>query len=333
MRFSNRALSGTLLKTSLESEEEHRQPIISGLLYENSILMIAADPGAGKSMLTACAMAQASSGLPVFGYLNVPKPVRFYYIPSERGLSEIKERLRVLKEHVPINYDYLVLDEDIIGMDVTKDSDADAIINRIKEQPLPPDIIILDPIYGFVKGGLSKDEKASEFCRFSTRLQKEFSCAIWMNHHTVKQSYDKEGNAIEKADPFYGSQWLKAHVTASFYMSRTPKGCKLENKKDSHGNLHELMEFNFDEESNLLVATNIESDDSIRTKVLNFILNRKAANLPFTFKEVCGVAKGVCHRTVRRVLVTPQIADLFFKQKSNGKETVYSFQKPLSSDL
>jgi RecA-family ATPase len=326
MRFANRAITGTLLRAALESEEEHRQPLIAGLLYENSILMIAADPGAGKSMLTACAMAQASSGLPVFGFLKVPKPLRFYYIPSERGLSEIKERLRVIKEYIPINYDYIVLDEDMIGMDVTRDADADAIIARIKSQALPPDVIILDPIYGFVKGGLSKDEKASEFCRFSAQLQKEFSCSLWMNHHTVKQSYANDGKAVEKSDPFYGSQWLKAHVTGSFYMSKTPNGCKLENKKDSHGNLHELMEFNFDDETNLLTAVNIESEDSIQSKLLNFILSRKAANLPFTFKDACAVTKGVCLRTVRRMLVTPQISTLFTKVKSNGGKTLYTFE-------
>lgn len=333
MRFAQRAVTGKLLKELLESEEEERQPLISGLLYQNSILMIAADPGAGKSMLTACAMAQASAGLPVFGFLKVHKPLRFYYIPSERGLSEISERFRVIREHVPIDYDNIVLDEEMIGMDVTKEQDADAIIMRIKDQPFPPDVIILDPIYGFVKGGLSKDEKASEFCRFSARLQKEFSCSIWMNHHTVKQSYGTDGKAIDKSDPFYGSQWLKAHVTASFYMSKTKTGCKLENKKDSHGNLHALMEFNYNDESNLLIATNVESEDSIQTKLLNFILNRKSADLPFTFKEAHGATKGVCIRTVRRLLATPQLADLFYKQKHNGGKTLYCFQKPLDSDL
>jgi len=328
MRFLNRAITGTLFKALLDSEEEDRQPLITGLLYQNSILMVAADPGAGKSTLTAVAMAQASSGSPVFGFLEVPKPLKFYYIPSERGLHEIAERFRVLRDHLPICYDNIVLDDEMIGMDVTKESDAEAIIARIKAQPFLPDVIILDPIYGFVKGGLSKDEKASEFCRFSTYLQKEIGCAIWMNHHTVKTSYATDGKAIDKADPFYGSQWLKAHVTASFYMTKTERGCQLENKKDSHNNLHKAIDLIYDQESHLLVATNVESEDSVKTKILNFILRQKAANQPFTFAVLSGVLKGVSTSYLRRLLCTPQFSSMFIKVKSNGGKTLYTFDIP-----
>lgn len=285
--------------------------------------MIASDPGVGKSTLIACSIAQATSGLPVFGHLDVPRPLRIYYIPSERGSREIIERFRELENEVPMKHDNIMVDDGLMGMDLTLPKNADKMIARIEATQFKPDIIILDPIYGFVSGGLSKDEKASEFCRFSSRLQHHFQCSIWLLHHTTKETYSADGSAIEKNDPFYGSQWLKAHVTGSYHMKKTARGVTLSNKKDSHANLHHTIELEYNAETHVLTALNIESSANKTTRALSFLRKMKTLKTQFTFNQFLTSLLPLSHSHARRLIGDTPISDLLIKHKHSGQKTLY----------
>ena len=101
MDFNRRGITGQLLKHEVHETPPERLPLVEGLIYEKSILMTTADPAIGKSTIMACAIAQMSTGLPVFGFLNVPRPLRCYYVPFERGRHEIIERFRLLESVIP----------------------------------------------------------------------------------------------------------------------------------------------------------------------------------------------------------------------------------------
>ena len=212
------ALSGRNLDRLLEETPAQRPSIIEGLLYENSILLISSDPGTGKSTLVANAIAQLSCGLPVFGSLHVPRPVKCYYIPFERGSQEIRERLKLIRESVPFNTDNIFIFEnlDIVAPNLYDIDDQNFLLNSIEKDCTRPDIVFYDPIYASVQGGLSDETKVSIFTRFNTRLMARFKCSTWLNHHTGKRSYDSKGLPIEKEDPYYGSIFLKAHCTGSY---------------------------------------------------------------------------------------------------------------------
>lgn len=323
----SKPLTGEQLKFEIRREDEQRKPLIDGLLYEGSVLMIASDPGVGKSTFTACAIAQASTGLSVFGFLDTPRPLRIYYLPSERGSREIIERFRDLESEVAMTYENIMVDDTFMGKDLTTKSNADELITHITSTAFKPDIIVLDPIYGFVAGGLSKDEKASEFCRFSSRLQTVFNCSIWLLHHTTKESYASDGSTIVKADPFYGSQWLKAHVTASFYMKKTQRGVSLIQKKDSHSNLHDLIELEYNPETHVLTALNIESNSNKKVRALTFLRRMKSTNRRFTFNEFMGCLLPVSNSHARQLLVDTPISDLLIKHKTLGQKTLYEVKQ------
>lgn len=323
---SYNALTGEALKSKIFEIRKEREALIEGLLYEHSVIMVSSDPGAGKSVLIANVMARLSVGLPVFNELFTPKERTCYYIPFERGEDEILERLKHLQSATPIEYPNIFINENFIGMNVIDTKHADFIINTIKLDCPKPDLIILDPIYAAVSGGLSTDEKASQFCRFSARLQNEFKCSIWLNHHTVKAQYSSfNGEAIGKDDPFYGSQWLKAHCTASYYMKRNSEddGVILLKKKDSYGNLLEKIDLGFNADDYSLYAKEIETETTIKDRFYVFLRQHKTSGKMFTFKQLRGIYKGVSPSYLRRLLGQPSVYPSIKKHKSSGQATLH----------
>lgn len=324
------AISGTSLRDRIIQPEAERKALIEGFLYEHSALMIASDPGLGKSVVLTCAFAQMSAGLPVFNSLMVPRPLKCYLIPFERGISEIAERLRHMQEVIPINYENLFINENFIGMDTTNPKHADFIIDQIKKDCPKPDAIGLDPIYAAVAGGLSTDEKASLFCRFSARLQHEFGCSVWLNHHTVKTQMFK-GEEHQRSDPFYGSQWLKAHVTASYHLRESKDGVLLEKKKDSHGNLITQLNLGYNPDNYTCYGVGIDQATTKKEKGVIFFRTCFQAKKQFFYSEffdaLGGIRSGVSDSYTRELLRTPPFEGSYLKHKSTGGKTLYEITK------
>ena len=320
-------LTGEPLKEALNSTEPERKPLIQDFLYERSVIMISADPGAGKSVITAQAIAQMSCGLPVFGFLQVPKPVKCYYVPFERGKEEILERLKIMYETIPMDFDNIFINDSFIGYDVLKSDHADLIINSI--EIANPDVVILDPIYASVAGVLSNDEKASQFTRFSARIQAEVGCANWLNHHTTKQSYAQDGTAIEKEDPFYGSQWLKAHCTAAYYLKKNSEsGTTLINKKDSHGNLIKKIKLDYNAEDyiSFIDAKNIDLSPIERLKI--FLRTKWNSNIKtFYYDELYNCLQPLSTSYLRRICRQQIFVDHVIKSKPIRGKSLYEVTK------
>mgnify|MGYP003394162235 CR=1 FL=1 len=297
--------------------------------------MTTADPAVGKSIIMACAIAQMSAGLPVFGHLNVPRPLHCYYIPFERGRHEILERFKLLESVIPINYDYITINDNFIGMDVTRQEHADEIIATIKDDsPFGIDVFLGDPMYACVRGGLSNDEKASQVTAFSARIVDTFNCSNWWNHHNVKDSYASDGTKISKTDPFYGSIWLKAHATAAYYMYRSENGGTiLENKKDSIGSCLSKISLDYEEDTHLCHAVNIQDSGMIKDRATMFCRRCFHEKKQFTYKQFIGalggVQSGVSNSYARGLLSTPPLFDAITKHKASGGRTLYEITKLL----
>lgn len=333
VKINRRGITGTLLKHEIHEAPPERPPVIEGLLYEKSVLMTTADPAIGKSTVMACAIAQMSAGLPVFGFLNVPRPIRCYYVPFERGRHEIMERLRLLETVIPINYDYIHINDNFIGMDVTNPDHADEIISVLKEDaPLGIDVFFGDPMYACVRGGLSNDEKASQVTAFSARIIHEFGCSNWWNHHNVKDSYNSLGEKINKTDPFYGSIWLKAHATAAYYMGRSSEGgTVLEQKKDSIGSCLDKIILDYDADTHLCRAVNLQESGMIKDRAMVFARRCFHEKKTFTFKQFIGalggVQSGVSTSYARSLLSTPPLVDSVTKLTTIGHATLYQITR------
>ena len=316
-------LNGKRLLDAMNAAKEERNPIITEMLYEHTIFMLASQPGVGKSVISTQAMAQMSSGMPVFGFFEVPRTQTIYYLQMERTALETLERLRCMSSDITINPDNIYLDDQLKGLSFINEKHAAAVVERIQTVcPKSPDVIMIDPIYAGVPGGLSKDEPASMFCRFVQLIQHQFKCAVWLNHHQHRHQYTPDGKRIKKEDSFYGSQWLKALVTSSYSLEYTDEGSILECKKDTYSNLRPTIPLIFDAETFISTINQKSYDLSVHDRLLVYFRGVKILQKKVSFKEIQAEI-GVCIATLRKSLNTHPFSSSLIKHKSNGHATLY----------
>ena len=310
-------MTGEELKQSILSLMDKRHYYAEGLLYEKTNVMFSADPGIGKSMLALQAACQLATGLPLFGALHVPNPIKVYYIQKERPFIEVQERLNSFMQSLEITFDILVIDSAIQFLNLSDVSLAKPIVKRIEK--FKPCVIFIDPI-GAGLGGLTQDQIANNFCSVLNYIQSQIGNTYWLNHHTTKTQYTKEGDAIDKEKPFYGSQWLDAMVTGHYHLTHTEKGTGWRNTKDTLGVLFNKFQLEYDADSQLsyLSTGTLQAKD----KVINFINSIKSHRKTFKFIDI-SLSTGVSDAVLRDTLKLPTIANLFKKHKSIGEATLY----------
>lgn len=328
-------LTSTLLADAVEHAEDERPFLVDGLLYDKASLLVSGDPGAGKSLVQLSAFAQCTAGLPVFDQLPCKRPLNCYILFSERINQEALERMRLIRTRVPINYRRLVLDDGFVGIaDVSKKEFANEIIDRIgkakyEEDNGKTDLVGLDSLYGFIPGGLSKDERASEFARFISRLISELSVSSWLVHHTSRPVYSTNGEQVAKDDPYYGSQWLKAMVTGSYYLHREGDGVKMTKKKDTFGALLSQIPLDYDPQTHVV---SLSSDHGTLHAIDRAVcwLQRIAHDSPdreFTFEELCK-AVNVSHQHGRRLLKEKSVTSRLVESRKQRLKVLYRAVNP-----
>lgn len=279
--------------------------------------MIAADSGKGKSLLSIQIAMHLTKGTPVFGGLRVPRPLRVWYCQMERHENESLERINKLMSNFDWDADNFFLDTEPQILNFINPEHYKLLEARGLE--IKPDIMFIDPLYG-VAQGLSQDKIASEVSKCLTMLKKRLGCAIWLNHHIVKDQYF-EGKKVEKDDPFYGATWIKAHVTGSYYGKQTDTGFELIKKKDSHDVLLDRVVTTYDPESYLSTVDPDEFNYSDRLKI--FIGQAQMRKVKtFKFSE-CRNFVGCAVRTLRNLLNAHPYNECLKRHKSNGTSTIY----------
>jgi len=314
-------LSGDVLKNYINDEQETRKPLISGILYENSFLMITADTGIGKSTLIAQIISQASCGEPLFGHFTCPRPLNIYYLMFERDRLEIKERMKPMSDHIGINYHNIVIDDKFTKR-LNVGESAKELCEHIRKFMENPDIIIIDPIYACVKGKLRDEDVATDLAHASNYIQKYFHCSNILIHHTHRTKYDKSGHIISEEDPFFGSVFLKAHVTGGYLVSRTATGTLWKNTKDSHNNLFSKIPLIYDQESYISKLDPDDKDFPKIDRIHSFVRDSYRTKKSFTLTEI--MAKTGAGRTYTLdILSVHPLASAIKCHKSPGKSNLY----------
>lgn len=281
--------------------------------------MISSQPAAGKSVLAIQAAYQISQGYPLFGVLEVTKPVRVWYIQMERSDKESLERIQLIRGDSETPLPNLFIDVELQALNFLNPTHFAYVLKR--GEAIQPGLIIIDPLYG-IATGLSKDEIGSNVAKMMTVLKKKLNCALWINHHTVKNLHDIiDGKKVAKEDPFYGAQWLKAHVTASYLAVQGETGISLYRKKDSHGVLLKEINLSFDHETYLssMEASNLTVWDRYRL-YLNTLF--RSGKKTYYFSDVM-LALRCTPNTIREIHRTPQFTSAVKCTKANGKKTLY----------
>ena len=326
------ALTGLRLDAAVEATAESRTPLIEGLLYERSVLLMSADAGVGKSTIVANVIAQASLGLPVFQTLHVPRPLLCYYIPFERGSEEIRERFKHIREAIPYNSQNIrVFDNTEFATPNLYDPNDQAFLLDSIQRDCPeraPDIVFYDPIYQAVAGGLSNEDRVSLFIRFNVKLMAHFRCATWLNHHTGKSIYSASGAPIEKDDPYYGSSYLKNHCTGSYYLKKNPEGdgTLMLRKKDNLDLLLKKITLYYEPETYTSYIKDDLAGMSAADRLRVILRQFKSEKKTFTFRQLEGCVNGVTTSYLRRLIYTPPFKDFLKARKKLGEANLYTVE-------
>lgn len=326
MSTNNKPYTGKELSNIINSPLPIRNPLIEQLFYEHSVLMIYSDPGIGKSIITLCAMLQAASGHDVFGHFQSRENLKIYYCLGERDICEPAERIQLMQRSIKnINYDNIFIDDNTVGIDVLKERDEKELFDRIERNCPNPDIVVLDPIYCMVGGALDSSEKATRFATFSSRLQKRFHCANWLTNHTVKSTYEIIGGRKEKKyDPFFGSQFLKAHITLMYHVTRRDKSTVIfQRTKDNHEVGLPLFALNFDLETYTLSYNHPASEPTAKDKAYMFIEACKKSNKRFTFQQFCEAISPATPRYSEKLLGVAVSEGLIFNVNTKFEKALY----------
>lgn len=284
--------------------------------------MFASHPGVGKSILFVQMCLEISAGLPVFGAFK-SFPTKVYYVQKERPIDEVAERVEELMKTIPWNPDNFIVDSELQVFSLANEKNHEWIVERIAKHN--PGLVIIDPI-GAGTPGLSKDEPANIFCNFATKLQKATGATNLFGHHIVKDSYDGVEKVV-KDDPFYGSQWLKAHVTGSYLVEETEDGRKFTKKKDSHSNLLNKFETSYDSES--MTSTSEVHSMTNLDRTRQYCNAMKTTGIKFTEKKLREYL-GCATSTVREIFRTPPFdekSENLVRHKCNGKATLYEVKE------
>lgn len=324
-------LTGPSLRAALTAQTHERPPLIEGLLYEKTSVLISSDAGVGKSTILTQLVAQASISRPIFGLFPVVRPLSVYYLMSERDVWEPLDRLKRLEAVIPFQDRNIIIDAECVGLNLAKSHHFDLIVHRILAHH--PDVIAVDPIYGFFEGGMGGDEVAIRVGRFATALlrrsSKSVGVLLW--HHNVKNTLqpNSSGKLMEKDSPFYGSQFLKAHVTGYYDLSRTKQGTLWKRKKDTYGVLHPDFTLIYDPITGLSQTTLEPAKLDKRDQLRLYLQQRSQTAGTFLAQDILA-AVPMTDRYLRGLLKDPEILPLYKVVSINENVTLYEAVKASS---
>lgn len=195
---SSNILSG---KELMNINDEPDNYLIEGMLWENNHIMILAKEKVGKSIFSLQMAMALSSGESFLGEYEVPEPMQVLYIQTESTRHETIQRLKSMtSDHgVGWNEDNFFL-LTIHSLNLDRQDGLESLISMIRAKNIRPRVIILDPLYMSMEGGLS-DEKASRSMSKNIRkLGEIFKSATVTVHHEHRPRMNQEGKYFKEGD-------------------------------------------------------------------------------------------------------------------------------------
>ena len=322
------ASSGDQLREELKHCEETPPFLINDLLVKDATFMLTGHGQGGKSSLTLCAAAAMTAGLPVWGQFACVRPMKVYWVCGERTAREPKIRLRKMTGKIPFNVDNLWISDSFAStIDLTKTEQAEEMARTIQRDCPTPDLLVLDPLYSLVAGGLSEDRVASAVCRSFTALKIMLNCSLWVTHHNVKNRLTDKGEETNLKNPIYGSVHLYNHVEAQYTVERDGKSeSMLKLQKDSHTLLLSKIPLKFDFETYTAEMIGDDLPLRVREKALIYLRQKQESGDSFSFDEIHG-ATGVSRSEFFRLNGTPPLFGKIINLSVDGYRACYMVKK------
>lgn len=283
---------GDKLTEAISTTTPERKPLIDGLLYEKSALMLYADDGVGKSILTLQACMQATvEGSMVFEEFNVPRACSVLYFQMERHPDESFERMRHLIQVFPFEPKNFCLSVDLQGVDLQSQKGSIDAMQRVMdcaiELPFIPDIVAFDPIYTMTAGGLETAEACNAITSFFRRVQLALGCTIIATSHTNRGVRDPEQKGRRVGQDMYGNRFLSAFFTGSYHILPNADGTgsawKLD--KNSQKNLEKKFNLSYDASCYRSFVVR-DGKESKKERLDMFLRTHKTSQKTFTIDDL-----------------------------------------------
>lgn len=314
-------LFGATLEAAIDTTPEVRPALIEGLVLEESVTMIAAEGGKGKSTVLLSMVVPACAGLLAFGSQRVMRPLRVYVFCPERSARELRERIKTIRKFIPYNPANLAIDDKLVGLvDISNPFMIDEIRQRMRVPwPEGPDLLCIEGMYGMTRLPLADEKTANLFYRFNSILIKEFKCSIWYSTHCKKRQQNYKGEDIELQ--YFGSTFLLANVTAAYIFERLDQKnqSRMRQFKDTVSGLVEELTFQYDPERSLLETIGAGSSKESLRQFLNATFNNGGT---FRYSD----AEHVTHlsRSALMDLLTGQVAEgIIINTSTKGTKALY----------
>lgn len=203
--------------------------IVDGLVPEGGLVLMAGEPGTGKSFATVdLAMHLAHGATTWLGRDAQPCSVLFL---AGEGTGGLGGRLRAWREHHAPPADmggrYCVLGDGIPPLSTPKGQQSlDALIAAVANHwGHPPGLIVIDTLsQGLVAGDENDAAVIAPALRALTNIRKRHGCTFWLNHHLAKPSK----GAPKKLDlhAVRGSSALSGNVDVVLGLSHGKDGAR-----------------------------------------------------------------------------------------------------------
>lgn len=287
---------GSSLEEAINTVSPEREALIENFLYEKSALMLYADDGVGKSVLTLQACLQATvAESKVFGEFNVPKARKVLYFQMERHPDESFERMRHLQNVLPFDKEIFALSVALQGTNLQDKKDKAEAIGKISdivtEIGFDPDIIAFDPIYTMASSGLETADACNAITSFFRVIQLLHNCTILATSHTNRGVRDPEQKGKRVGQDMYGNRFLSAFFTSSYHI--IPKGDGIgsiwKRDKNSLKNLEKQFELSYDG-SNYCSWMSADTKLTKKDKLEMFLKAQKNSGKEFDFDQMIEVS-------------------------------------------
>ena len=205
---------------------------------------------------------------------------------SERDFWEPADRLAQMEKSIPIQWDNLAVDAECVGLNLRREPHRVAVLKRLAS--FKPDIVEIDPIYSFFEGGLGGDELATLIGRFSSQIQVQIGASVIFGHHTVKNPKQPSGDGqwVDRPYLFYGSQFIRAHVTGYYDITPNNGGTLWQCKKDTYGVLRSSVHLRYDQVTQLSHSQVVGTPDQKQEQFRQFLHGCFVKKHPFQSDEV-----------------------------------------------
>lgn len=183
----------SLLEIPVDEDDEESNLIGDRFVCRGKAGQLVGPTGIGKSTLIVQAIIQWAIGQGLFG-ITASRPLRIIYIQAENDDQDVATMVRGVMRGLQISVEarrliaqnvfYCRLND--YGKDILEQ--IDGIVDRLKI-----DLVILDPLFAYLPGGISEQEKVSHFLR--RKLQpflERHNCGAIILHHIPKPPSSKK---------------------------------------------------------------------------------------------------------------------------------------------